>query len=291
MKTLFTPLLTGVALLCAQTAIMAQPLEFKEHISKQFTPQKAAEATTLAVYNLQGFIKVEGYSGDKVLLEIDKTIAAKEDKWLQIGKQEFELAFDQQSDTIWAYIAQPYDSRPHEWRDYEWNDRRRIEYTYTLEYTIKVPYNMNIHVSTVNKGDVTVQDVAGIISAHNVNGPITIKNAKNTTDAHTINGNLTVNYLAVPPGNSSYYTLNGTLSVTYPQSLSADLEFKSMNGGFYTDFDNVQVLPARITKTERKTDEGTVYKINKDSDIRIGSGGKTFKFETLNGNVYIKKQS
>jgi DUF4097 and DUF4098 domain-containing protein YvlB len=224
-------------------------------------------------------------------MEIDKTISAKDEKWLEIGKQEFELGFDQQNDTIWSYIAEPYDSRPHEWRDYGWNDRRRIEYTYTLEYTVKVPYDMNVHVSTVNKGEVVVQDVAGVLSAHNVNGAITIKNAKNTTDARTINGNLTVNYVTIPPGNSNYYTLNGTLTVTYPSNLSADMEFKSMNGAFYTDFDNVQVMPARVTKSEEKSAEGTVYKLDKNSDIRIGSGGKTFKFETLNGNVYIKKQS
>ena len=290
MKKLFIPLLSGLVLCCAQTKATAQ--EFKEHISKQFTLQKAANATVLAVYNLQGSIKVEGYAGDKVIMEIDKTISAKNNDVLEQGKKEFELAFDQQSDTIMAYIAEPYDSRPHEWRrNDDWNYHRRVEYTYTLEYTIKVPYDMNVHVSTVNKGEVVIKDVSGILSAHNVNGAITIQNAKNTTDAHTINGNLTVNYLTVPQGNSSYYTLNGTLSVTYPASLSADMSFKSMNGAFYTDFDNVQVLPARITKTQQKTEDGTIYKLDKDSDIRIGNGGKTFKFETLNGNVYIKKQS
>ena len=40
-----------------------------------------------------------------------------------------------------------------------------------------------------------------------------------------------------------------------------------------------------------KEGDGTVYKLNKTTAIRIGSGGKLFEFETLNGNVYIKKQS
>ena len=289
MKKIFIPLAAGLVLCCAQIKAIAQQ-EFKEHISKQFTPQKAAGATTLAIYNLEGSIKVEGYDGDKVIMEIDKTITAKTNDVLEQGKREVELAFDQQNDTIWAYIAQPWDSRPHEWRS-DWRNERHIDYRYAFEYIVKVPYSMNVHVSTVNKGEVVITDVAGILSAHNVNGAITIKNAKNTTTAHTINGALTVNYLTVPPGNSSYYTLNGTLSVTYPASLSADLSFKSMNGAFYTDFDNVEILPARVTKSEEKTDNGTIYKINKDNDIRIGGGGKMFKFETLNGNVYIKKQS
>jgi hypothetical protein len=63
-----------------------------------------------------------------------------------------------------------------------------------------------------------------------------------------------------------------------------------MNGEFYTDFQNVQVMPSRVTKSENKSGSGTTYKLSKNSDIRFGTGGKTFKFETLNGNVYIKKQ-
>jgi len=291
MKKIFFPAIAGLVISCATIRTNAQ--EFKEHISKQFTPQNAANVTTLAIYNIEGSIKVEGYSGDKVIMEIDKTIYAKNNDVLEQGKKEVELGFDQKSDTIWAYIAEPWDSRPHEWRysDDEWRNRRHIDYRYAFEYTVKVPYNMNVHVSTVNKGEVIIADVAGILSAHNVNGAITIKNAKNTTVAHTINGALTVNYLEVPPANSSYYTLNGTLTVTYPASLNADLSFKSMNGGFYTDFDKVEVLPARVTKSTEKHGDGTTYKIEKDNDIRIGNGGKMFKFETLNGNVYIKKQS
>jgi hypothetical protein len=28
-----------------------------------------------------------------------------------------------------------------------------------------------------------------------------------------------------------------------------------------------------------------------DKQIRIGDGGRLFKFETLNGNIYIKRQA
>ena len=113
---------------------------------------------------------------------------------------------------------------------------------------------------------------------------------KAVTIAHTVNGGVTVNYLALPPEASSYYTINGEVKVTYPAGLSADVSFKSMNGEFYTDFQDVQVMPSRITKSETKNGSGTTYKLSKNSDIRFGAGGKIFKFETLNGNVYIKKQ-
>ena len=62
-----------------------------------------------------------------------------------------------------------------------------------------------------------------------------------------------------------------------------------MNGEFYTDFPNAEVLPSTVTKTQKENDHGTTYKLNKNTAVRIGNGGKTFKFETLNGNIYIKR--
>jgi hypothetical protein len=50
------------------------------------------------------------------------------------------------------------------------------------------------------------------------------------------------------------------------------------------------VMPTRITKTTQKDNSTTIYKLSEHPDIRVGAGGKTFKFETMNGNIYIKKQ-
>jgi hypothetical protein len=267
------------------------PEEFKDHISKQFTVAKSAGGI-LAIYNLDGFIKVEGYAGDKVIIEIDRTISAKDKERLEMGKSEVKLGFEQIGDSVVAYLLEPMDTRPHEWRDRgNWNNNRNIEYNCNLQYTVKVPFNFNLRISTVNNGDVDVKDVTGSLNVGNVNGAITIANAKGATKAHTINGDLTVSFASNPPEASSFNTLNGKLTVTFQSNLSADLQFKSMNGAFYTDFDNTVVLPAVVTKNLEKRGEGTVYKLNKDTQLRIGGGGKQFKFETLNGNIYIKKQS
>ena len=150
---------------------------------------------------------------------------------------------------------------------------------------------MNLDVSTVNDGNMEIKDVAGNLHVNNVNGSIAIKNAKGTTHAHTVNGAVEVNYLSNPPGQSSYYTVNGQIKVVFPANLSADLQFKSMNGEFYTDFQDAKQLPTEATRTQEKNGGGTVYKINKVTAVRIGAGGSIYKFETLNGNIYIKKQS
>ncbi|MBS1663361.1 MAG: hypothetical protein JST68_20120 [Bacteroidetes bacterium] len=286
MKRKFIPLLAGLAIVCASCP-SANAQEFKEHIKKEFSVPKAS-TSVLAIYDLEGAINVEGYAGDKVVLEIDKVISAKTAEQVEVGKKEFKLEFEQTSDSIIVYIAEPFDSRP---RDRRWEDqRKRIEYRYELEFTVKVPYNMNLDIRTVNKGDVTIKDVSGSLKAHNVNGPVTIKNAKGATEARTINGAVTVNYLSVPDS-SSFYTLNGPLEVTYPSSFSGNVQFKSMNGSFYTDFPDTETLPVVVTKNVSRGANSTAYKLDVARRIKFGNGGGVFKFETMNGNIYVKKQS
>lgn len=288
MKKAIVTLLMGMGIICAVPKADAR--EFKEHVSKEFTLTGDAARSTLFIYNISGFIKVEGYAGTKVLLEMDKTITADDDKNLETGKKEFRLAFDERTDTIMAYIAEPYDSRPR--RHWQYNDdRREIDYNYNVDFTVKVPFGMNLHISTVNDGIISVNNVSGTLYISNVNEEISVKNAKGTTYAHTVNGNVSVNYLTNPPEESSYYTINGDIHVSYQPGLSADLQFKSMNGDFYTDFQEAERLPATVTKVQEKKGEGIVYKLNAITSVRFGKGGKIFKFETLNGNVYIKKQS
>ncbi|WP_020594710.1 DUF4097 family beta strand repeat-containing protein [Spirosoma panaciterrae] len=289
MQLFMIPVLAGLVFSCAQTPASAQ--EAKEHIRKEFTVSKGS-SNVFALYNINGYVKVEGYSGDKVIVEVDKAITAKTSADLEIGKKEFQLGFDQKGDSVLVYIAEPFDSRPRRQRNNNrWNNDRDIEYDFNLDFTVKVPNHMNLVVSTVNRGEVTVNDVSGTVKARNVNGAITLTNIKGTTDANTVNGAVDIKYVGNPPENSFYHTINGDIRVTYQPNLSADLQFKSMHGSFYTDFPNAEALPMEAVKSEQKTGSGTVYKLNKTTAIRIGSGGKTFKFETLNGSIYIKKQS
>jgi DUF4097 and DUF4098 domain-containing protein YvlB len=317
MKTLFIPLIAGLILSCIQTPSKAQgdkekareereqqreearrerikkeyPEVFSEHISKQYPIQKVT-GSILTIYNLEGSIKVEGYSGDKVMIELDKTISAKTKSILEEGKMEIKLIIEQIGDSVLAYINEPWDTRPHDRSSGDrWENRKKIEYMCNISYTVKVPYNMNVRVSTINDGEVLVKDVTGNLNVSNINGGITVVNAKSNTRATTVNGSITINYLSSPLGDCSYHTVNGKITVTYPSDLSADLQFKSMNGAYYTDFQNVEVLPIKVNITKDKKSDGTIYRISKNSDIRIGTGGKLFKFETLNGNIYIQKQS
>lgn len=256
-----------------------------EVISKEFD---ANSKTNLGVYNIFGNVKVEGYNGSKVMVEVEKTIKADSKEELEKAKNEVKLGFDFLADTLIFYTAEPYDTRPKKSWNREDNNQRR-DYVVYLNYTIKVPKGMSMRLNTVNDGEIVVANVDGIIKANNVNGGIALSNVRGANDVHTVNGNVKINFLSTPPENSKFYTLNGKLELIVPNDFSADCEFKSFNGNFYTDFDSVESLPSVATKTEKKTEDGVKYKLNKTSAYRFGSGGKKIKVETFNGNAYIKK--
>jgi hypothetical protein len=282
MKKLIIPVVLGVLLSCSHSK--AQEPEFNEKIHKEFT---VSANSFMGLYNINGFVKVEGYNGNKVIIDVDKTITAKTTQDLEEGKRDIKLGFDQVSDSLIVYTAAPYDTRP---KSRNCNCGHR-EYHLTLNYIIKVPNSINMSLSTVNGGDIDVTDVSGTMKVNNVNGKITLKDVKNANNIHTINGDVSISYTTLPPDNATYYTLNGNLSVIYPTGFSADCEFKSFNGEFFTDFEEIEKLPAQTIKNTENKNGSTVYKLNKTTLIRIGKGGRRLHFETFNGNIYIKKKS
>ncbi|UOQ97334.1 hypothetical protein MUN81_19110 [Hymenobacter sp. 5317J-9] len=283
------PLLALLFLLCSAAAGRAQSKEATSTINKEFTLTADAGKSTLALYNIFGSVRVEGYAGSKVVVEATKTVRADDAATLEQGKKEAQLGFTQHGDSVVVYIAGPYDSRPHENHN-RWNSRDRdIDYRYEFDFVVKVPYAMNLHVGTVNNGSMEVKDVTGPLHVNNVNGPITLTNVRGTTRAHTVNGNVDATYAANPAGASSYHTINGKIRVKYPASLGANLHFKSMHGEFYTDFPDAEILPVQVTKNKEGKGGGTVYQLTKDTAVRIGKGGPDFRFETLNGDVTVSK--
>ena len=92
MNHLLLPVLAGLVLSCAQS--VAQPPEYTERIGKEFALPNGAAASTLVIYNVNGFVKVEGAATDKVTLNVEKRLTAETTGALETGKKEFRLVFE-----------------------------------------------------------------------------------------------------------------------------------------------------------------------------------------------------
>jgi hypothetical protein len=167
-------------------------------------------------------------------------------------------------------------------RGYRWDG-------YIVEYDIelRVPRDVAIDISTVNRGDVTVEGVHGRFRVANVNGAVTLRDLREAGHAETVNGELSASFGRLPDADTSFETINGEIEVTFPDDLSADLFFKTMRGEIWTDFD-VTALP--VAPTEQTTGaRRTVIRSDRHAAVRVDAGGPSHTFETLNGDIYVRE--
>ncbi|WP_299532380.1 hypothetical protein [Ulvibacterium sp.] len=267
----------------------AQKKEFRELIKKELSYASTSGDRMLEVQNLDGSISVEGYDGNQVLLEVEKIITARTTTDLELGKKEIGVKVLQEGSKLIVYPDSPH----MHYKDGRFTSRNcgrweESPYDYTLNFKVKMPKSSRLKVGAINNGEILVKNTKGdYIEAHNINGGIELMNVTGQTKVHCINGKVDISYANNPTVASTYYSLNGDINITYQKNLSADIVFKSMNGELFTDFDITKQF-ARTTKD--KTGEKNVkYKYESRPVVQIGQGGLSFDFETLNGDVIIKK--
>jgi len=263
-----------------------------ETITKEVSFADNSSENIFVARNINGAISLEAYSGNTIKIEIKKIITADSQANLEKGKQEFNIKIVEKGNKIILHPDAPYicfDDEYHGMNVNMGNHGTKVPYEFELDYTIKVPKNQSIDISTINDGDVAVSNVqATTVKAGNINGSIALKNISGATEAHTINGTIDVTYARNPVKKSSYSTINGDININYLKDLTADIAFESMHGDLYTDF----TVKDYITKAEKNIaskKRGVKYSYKSIPLVRIGTGGPRFNFKTLNGDVSLKK--
>lgn len=271
---------------------------FSDEISKGLAFEKKSPANALIIANIFGGVKVIAYDGDQVLVEVTRSINAKTEARLEKGKTEVQLGIIDRADTLILYVRDGcHDFTRHprrgkhtghgEWGYEGFQKDCSLAYDYELEFTVKVPATVNISVSTINDGDIVIENAMGGVKARNVNGGIKLGNMRNQVDAQTVNGNVDITYAQNPGKDCRFYSLNGDINALFQPGLSARVGFESFNGSFYTNITKLEQLPATVEKSSHG--DGMRYKID-GNRFQVGEGGAFLDFETFNGNVYLKEK-
>jgi len=270
-------------------SVQAQKKEFKEVIKKELSYENEDTDKMLEVQNLNGSITVEGYDGAVVLGEVEKTISARTAQDLELGKKELGVKVLQEGSKLIVYPDVPnMHYKNGRFTNIDCNRWEERPYDHTLNFNVRMPKNSKLKVGTINNGEVMVKNTRGsFLEANNINGGIELQNIAGKTKVHCINGEVNISYVENPSEASTYYSLNGDINIMYQKGLSADIAFKSMNGELFTEFD-VEKQYARTTRDESGKND-TKYRYESKPVVQIGKGGLDFDFETLNGNVIIKK--
>ncbi len=285
---------------------------FTEKITKEFAFEKKGVDNAVLVSNINGSVKVEGYAGDKIIVEVSKSIYAKTNERLEKGKTDIQLGVIDRADTLIFFVEgtgaqfnrnsdSRHHSRSHSGWGYDWccngngngkgncNCNCRTEFDYKMDFVVKVPSSVHVVVSTINDGNISIDNVSGSVIADNINGSIKLNKLVREARASTINGDVDVEYVTNPTKDCRFYSLNGDINAWFQRGLAANMSFESFNGSFYTNIDKLESMPVSLEKKD--SDKGIKYKVN-GNRFKIGSGGATFlDFETFNGNVYLKEKT
>jgi len=258
-------------------------LEAKETIRKTFNLTGAHKI--LEIDNIFGSIEVAGGQGDQVQLVVNKTISAESKDKMDAAKKEVTLDITDQPDFLKLYVNGPFRCKCENGNDECSNWHGDRGYRVKMDFQVQVPRNIEVKLKTVNSGHVTVQDVTGDFSVHNVNGSIDMKNVAGSGVAKTVNGPVKVMFRENPREKSDFATINGNVELYFIRGLSGDFRFKTMNGAVYSDFEMTS-LPAQPVSSER---HGTkfVFRADRFTGGRVGSGGPEIKAENLNGDIRI----
>lgn len=294
------------------TSLQLRAQSFTEKITKEYIFEKKGADNAILVANINGSVKVEGYAGDKVIVEVNKSIYGKTNERLEKGKASIQLGVIDRADTLIFFVegtgaqfGKKSESRRNsrhngEW-GYDWccnnnwngngncDCNCRNEFDYKMDFVVKVPSSVHVVVSTINDGNISINNVSGAVTADNINGSIQLNKLVREARASTINGDVDVEYVTNPTKDCRFYSLNGDINAWFQRGLAANMSFESFNGSFYTNIEKLENMPASLEKKD--SEKGTKYKIN-GNRFKIGSGGPTFlDFETFNGNVYLKEKT
>ena len=159
-----------------------------------------------------------------------------------------------------------------------------------VDLVIQVPTTCSMKLSTVNDGDIAVENVSGDLEINNTNGSITLKQIAGSAVAQTVNGEVLVVFTRVNPDKAmSFSSLNGDIDVTFPPSIKATVQLKSDQGEIYSDFDvQMQKTAARVDKNEGGKGKFRVT-IEKAMQGTINGGGQEIQFNNFNGSIYIRR--
>jgi DUF4097 and DUF4098 domain-containing protein YvlB len=267
------------------------PVKDSERIQRSLT-FTGAGPHRLDIDNVTGSIQVAAYDGATVELTVTRSLAASTQERLDAARKEVTLDVKEEPSLISLYVDGPFRDcdcgggrrrrNSNNNNGSRWRDR---EYEVRYDFVLRVPRQVGLTLSNVNRGDIKIEGTAGDFEVTNVNGGIEMLDITGSGRVGTINKDVRVVFRTNPTGPSSFKTLNGDVVVTFQPTLAADLRLKTFNGGMYTDFDTT-ALPALTPVSERKAGK-FVYKADRSAGVRVGSGGPELRFETLNGDIRI----
>ena len=169
----------------------------------------------------------------------------------------------------------------------EYDNTVRIESTPrgTTDFEIEIPKNFSL-----NRGEIYVENVNGVMDISNTNGKITLKDISGAVSADALNKDIIINFIKVTPNTPmAFSSLNGDIDITFPKDIKADVKVKSERGEIFTDFElNAKPSKTKVTRGDGIRGNAFNVKVEKWITGSINGGGAEILFKNFNGDVIIR---
>jgi hypothetical protein len=233
----------------------------------------------LTVHNIWGNVRVRAGAEGEIVVSASERRSAQTTEAFEKSKEQLRLEVDASPQGVSLIVIHP-----------ERRDRIDVCQGCSLEYQfdISVPPDALIDVRTVTDGRVDVSGIRGPVTAGNVNGAVAVSGLDECSNIESVNGTLEVVFARIPAGNCNLKTINGEITVGLPAGTGLEAIVDLGHGQIESDFDvDAMTLPVRVEKSRQQ--DHWRYRVQKSAGLRVGAGGPTFTFASLNGDVRILK--
>ena len=153
-----------------------------------------------------------------------------------------------------------------------------VDAKFSISYKILVPEQQDLKLNAKN-GGISIKSVDGNLRFETINGGLSLKNISGDVKGSTTNGGVSVRLA----GNSfsgnglDVRTTNGGVKLILPKNFAADVETGTVNGGFRSEFSELQY----------KADSKNRWSRPKRVKASLNGGGTKIRVMTTNGGVKI----
>jgi hypothetical protein len=284
MKTIVRNTLLALMLLAWAGPLAAQTATKEQLVVALSAPGKPG---TLRVKLVNGSIRVEGYSGKDVVIDVSNRGRSRDhddDDDRDRGRSRTEAASSgmrriSQTQGL-EVVAQEKDNEI---------QIKTQSHMRPVDLVVKVPRQFSLRIGTVNDGDIVVSNVVGELEVSNVNGSIRLDEVGGSAVLNTVNGDITAKFKDVKDNAPmAFSSVNGKIDVSLPPRSKAGLKLKTDRGEIYSDFD--LAVDNSAPKATRTAKDGT-YRVSVESWTygKLNGGGAEMMMKTLNGDIYIRK--
>lgn len=269
-----------IAVLVLMSIIRITPTFAQNEIKEQLVVPLSdpAKPGSLNVGLINGSIKVTGYAGKEVIIDAETIPSQNSSKKERVDESAtgmkritprngLELSAEEKNNKV---------------------NVNSSSHRQSINLTIKVPQQFSLKVSTINNGDIVIDNVTGEMEITNVNGDITMTSVAGSAVANTVNGVIKANFKSVTDSPMAFTTLNGNVDITFPATVKMNAKVKSDRGEVYSDFD--MDIDKSTPKGVRSNQNG-MYKVSIDEWIqgKVNGGGAEVMMKNMHGNIYIRK--